>query len=107
MQVTELFSGGRGLWSAPSLRFKCGIREKVNLVHRTVPRGTLEEKKGYAVIRDILFRMSDKCSQSESVTQIIKYLFNGGNVTNGMFRGHNRELCQMTTTYPHLHYFSH
>lgn len=66
--------------------------EKVNSVHRTSPRGPLQEKKGYAVIRDILFMTSDKCSQSESVTQIIKYLFNGGNVANGMFRGHNREL---------------
>lgn len=102
-----MFRDGRGLWSACSLLFKCGIREKVNSVHRTAPRGPPEEKKGYAVITDILFRTSDKCSQSESVTQIIKSLFNGGNVPNGMFGGHNRELCQMTSTYPDFHYFCH
>ena len=66
MQVTELFSVGRG--SARCLPFKCGIREDVNSVYRTAPRGPLEEKKGSTVITDILARKPDKCSQSESVT---------------------------------------
>lgn len=65
-------------------------------MQRAVPRGPLEGKKGCAAITDTFSRKSDKCSQSESVTQISKFLFNGGNVPSGMFRRHNRKLCQMT-----------
>lgn len=68
MQIIELFSVGRGLRSARCLPFKCGLTEEVNSAYSTAPRGPPKEKKGYAVITDILSRTPDKCSHSEFVT---------------------------------------